>query len=132
MPSSNPHHAFLSQQLPGWALHASQENWQHLRQSLLTTGADALLSPQARQYQLQLRRSRNALHALLKPLQGVMAFTQPLLTARLKDAFGLEVDVSRCTLTPVSTNIGGLLTGRDVTGLTASLLQYALHNFSGI
>lgn len=132
MPSSNPHHAFLSQQLPGWALHASQHNWQQLRQSLLTTDADALSSTRARQYQLQLRRSRNALHALLKPLQGVMAFTQPLLAARLKDAFGLALDVTRCTLTPVRSNVGGLLTGRDVSGPTASLLQYALHNFSGI
>ncbi|MCP3752519.1 DUF6543 domain-containing protein [Pseudomonas sp. SBB6] len=138
MPDINPHHTFLRQRLPGWAHHANQENWQHLRQSLHAAGTEAIPGAPIAQYravrvsQAQLRRSRDALHHLLKPLQGVMAFAEPLLSARLKDAFGLEVDVIRSTLTPVTTNIGGLLTGHDVTGPTASLLQYALHNFSGI
>ncbi|CAI8733077.1 NEL domain-containing protein [Pseudomonas donghuensis] len=138
MPDINPHHAFLRQRLPGWAHHANQENWQHLRQSLHAASTEAIPGAPVAQHlavlasQAQLRRSRDALHHLLKPLQGVMAFAEPLLSARLKDAFGLEVDVIRSTLTPVTTNIGGLLTGRDITGPTASLLQYALHNFSGI
>ncbi|WP_433887133.1 dermonecrotic toxin domain-containing protein [Pseudomonas vranovensis] len=131
MSAANPHHTFLSQQLPGWALHANHENWQHLRQSLQTTASDSPPSAPVAYSRAQLRRSRAALHNLLKPLQGVTAFAQPLLAARLKEAFGLEVDVVRSTLTPVLTNIGGLLTGRDISGPTASLLQYALHNFSG-
>ncbi|WP_368662657.1 dermonecrotic toxin domain-containing protein [Pseudomonas donghuensis] len=65
-------------------------------------------------------------------MQGVTAFAQAPLSARLEVELGLELDVTRVTLTPVTTHIGGLLRGRDVSGPTYSLLQYALHNFSGV
>ncbi|SEN20200.1 hypothetical protein SAMN04487857_111170 [Pseudomonas sp. ok272] len=69
--------------------------------------------------------AHNALDQLLTPVGDAKTFAQPLLEARIKQVFGIEVDVHQVRLELYSSN--GVLSGYKVEDL--SLLDAALHNF---
>lgn len=135
------HSAFLARQLPGWIRYATAKDVQRLRGTQLDaqyTGAglgdwftrapleqqQALVDSQA-----QLRSAKRGLAGLLKHFKGITDFAEPLLKARLKADFDLDLDVHAAKFVRLAR--AWKFNGRwqDVTAHTQSLLEAALQNF---
>lgn len=137
--SPNPHHAFVEQQLPRWAQHLSQEDWQRLRQSLQLpielAGVDPDLFTASAQgaailaSQAALRQAQRALAIALKDFKGVMAFAEPLLQSRLQQVHNLSLDVRQAQLLEYRSLQVPWAWDLQTRRKPISLLQAALHNF---
>lgn len=138
------HRDFILQRLPRWLKYATGKDLQRLRD----TQVDAQYAPHAPtalaewftraapaqqqvllDCQRQLRRSKRGLAGLLKHLKGVTDFAEPLLKARLKARFGLEVDVNTAQLVRVTRTWAFNGRWQQITDQRQSLLQAALQNF---
>lgn len=142
MPSidlENPHQQLIERQLPTWGQHASPEQWQTLRETLLPIQGvaedqadwfanaapdlrEAVLASQAR-----LTHSQQALARALKGLKNIAAFAEPLLAQQLKSEHQLSVPLRTSELI----HIHHLFTFDTHVSHheRRSLLEAALHNF---
>jgi len=142
LPPGGLHSAFIARQLPAWIKYATGKDIQRLRGTQLdaqysaagladwfaratATQQQALLDSQAR-----LRRSKRGLAGLLRHFKGITDFAEPLLKARLKADFGVELDVHTAQLVRLTREWKFNGRWQDVTAHTQSLLQAALQNFA--
>ena len=135
------HRAFLTQQLPGWIKYATGRDIQRLRDTQLDAQysaaglADWFTRATAQQQQAlldsqaRLRSAKRGLAGLLKHFKGITDFAEPLLKARLKADFGLELDVHAAQFVRLAREWKFNGRWQDVTAHTQSLLQAALQNF---
>lgn len=136
------HGRFLVDRLPDWLKHATVADLKRWRESqrpaqLNPSGSTAWFfnaSQAARQTLLDAQQSsRNSAHALamaLKDFQGLGAFAEPLLKARLKADLGVELDVNTTELVEIhqeSVLLGSML---RTLPRRQSLLQAAMQNFA--
>lgn len=136
------HGRFLVDRLPDWLKHATVADLKRWRESqrpaqLHPSGSTAWFfnaSQAARQTLLDAQQSsRNSARALataLKDFQGLGAFAEPLLKARLKADLGVELDVNTTELVEIhqeSVLLGSML---RTLPRRQSLLQAAMQNFA--
>jgi Leucine-rich repeat (LRR) protein len=136
------HGRFLVDRLPDWLKHATVADLKRWRESqrpaqLNPSGSSAWFfdaSEDARQALLDAqqssRRSVRALATALKDFQGLGAFAEPLLKARLKADLDVELDVNTTELVEIhqeSVLLGSILRIRP---RQQSLLQAAMQNFA--
>ncbi|WP_337993374.1 dermonecrotic toxin domain-containing protein [Pseudomonas rubra] len=139
--TDNPHHALLSQRLPGDVQHFSNDHWAALRSSLHPAQGlpgseadwfanaapylkDALLDSQA-----QLHRSQQALARSLKGLQSIAGFAEPLLRARLLADHGFNASLPASELVRVYQEYHWIGSRYLYSHDRQPLLEAALHNF---
>ncbi|WP_342622341.1 dermonecrotic toxin domain-containing protein [Pseudomonas alkylphenolica] len=136
------HGRFLVDRLPDWLKHATVADLKRWRESqrpaqLNPSGSSAWFfdaSEEARQALLDAqqssRRSVRALATALKDFQGLGAFAEPLLKAKLKADLNVELDVNTTELVEIhqeSVLLGSMLRIRP---RQQSLLQAAMQNFA--
>lgn len=136
------HGRFLVDRLPDWLKHASVadlKRWREIQRpaQLNPSGPSAWFfeaSQTARQTLLDAQQSsRNSARALataLKDLQGLGAFAEPLLKARLKADLGVELDVNTTELVEIHQEailLGSMLRLKP---RRQSLMQAAMQNFA--
>ncbi|WP_422419374.1 dermonecrotic toxin domain-containing protein [Pseudomonas sp. GZD-222] len=136
------HGRFLVDRLPDWLKHANVadlKRWREIQRpaQLRPSGSTAWFlnaSQTARQTLLDAQQSsRNSARALataLKDFQGLGAFAEPLLKARLKADLGVELDVNTAEL--VEINQESILLGSMLRTIPRRqrLLQAAMQNFA--
>lgn len=134
--------AFIAARLPAWVKHATGKDLKRLRNTQVDaqftqagsaawfTQADENQQATLLERQETLRHAKRGLAGLLKHLSSITDFAEPLLTARLKADFGLEVDVNTAQVSTVTREWASNGRWQDVTVTSQSLLQAALQNFA--
>ncbi len=139
----HPNSRFIAERLPNWLVALDEASINALGASLLSEqyradGSQATWFTQASRAQQQAllasqqarADARQGVCEVIKDFQGVMAFTEPLLKARLKQWIGKDVDVHGTVLVQVRENTSWHGLRRQFTPVSQTLLMAALHNFN--
>ncbi len=132
----NDHSDFITASVPQWLVDTS-----NARRTALSKTSPSFSDADSNAPQWQINQakesirtawtSQNAVDRVLRDVQGIHQFAEPLLKAAIKQQFGLELDVNKTFLRlyiPATTPWFPIKTGAARTR-TVSLLEAALHNF---
>ena len=127
------HHEFIKSKLPGWVLQATPQRRKALRDTGLTLPAGYATAPKAHLEALRFSSqqgfsSQNDVDRLLADLKDVKAFARPLVTSAILEKFKVSVDVDKVVL---RYSVPGTEPFANATQISISLLDAALHNFTG-
>lgn len=127
-----PHYPLIQQRLPTWLSGTAWHRAQALAQAPLTLIPELIAKPALDHGATKAANAhawamQNRVDQRLKDLQDLQRFAAPLLTQRIKERHGLDLDV-RATHLFLHTRKGTVLKG--TTSRTVSLLEAALQNFS--
>jgi hypothetical protein len=137
--AKSTHYELIKKAIPSWLLNASAPQVQALKNVRLTIPdwhkSASVAAHRSLRNDLKLNwNAQNSVEQALSNLQDVYAFAKPLLQQVLKQRFGVDDDVEQTWLrlyAPVNTSwwVHDFASGTQ--SRTVSLLDAALHNFSG-
>lgn len=133
---------FLVERLPDWLKHATVadlKRWREVQRPAQLNPSESVTwfssaSQEARQALLDAQKcsrgSARALATALKDFQGLGAFAEPLLKAKLKDDLGVDLDVNTTELVEIHYESELLGTMLRLKPRKQSLVQAAMQNFA--